>query len=190
MSNEALEPPWIGLWRTTQAELLRTAAGGGAPETMPSILAARRMLDMGGDYAALAADYWRRAGTVGEPAALDAAGAALAGRYLQLFMAGITSSLGRHASQGAVSGRWERATARLMRHAEAIAIDAGRRLSDALAENGPEATPVTTLRGLFELWVACGEAAWAAAVHHDDFAEALAECLEALVELRRNPSPR
>jgi hypothetical protein len=66
----------------------------------------------------------------------------------------------------------------------AIAIDAGQRLAEALARSGPEAPPITTLRDLHSLWIDCGEAAYAAAAHREEFAEAQAELLAAFVELR------
>jgi hypothetical protein len=64
-----------------------------------------------------------------------------------------------------------------------IAADASRRLTMALADENPAATPVTSLRELHDLWVECGEAAWAAAVHQDSYAAVQAEWLAALVEL-------
>jgi hypothetical protein len=42
--------------------------------------------------------------------------------------------------------------------------------------------PISSLRQLHELWVDCGEAAWAEAAHGDEFAEAQAELLAAWVE--------
>jgi hypothetical protein len=63
-------------------------------------------------------------------------------------------------------------------------MNAGERLAAALARSGPEAPPITTLRELHALWIDCGEAAYAAAAHREDFAEAQAELLAAFVELR------
>ena len=40
------------------------------------------------------------------------------------------------------------------------------------------------LRELHSLWIDCGEAAYAAAAHRDEFAAAQAELLAAFVELR------
>jgi hypothetical protein len=49
---------------------------------------------------------------------------------------------------------------------------------------------VTTLRELHALWIDCGEAAWAAAAHGEEFAEAQAELLAAHVELAAMAAPR
>jgi polyhydroxyalkanoate synthesis regulator phasin len=43
---------------------------------------------------------------------------------------------------------------------------------------------VTSLRQLHDLWVECGEQAYAAAAHRDDFAAAQAELLAAAIEWR------
>lgn len=171
----------MGAWKAAQAELLKIvdgdAAGAGAG---PALAAIRRMLEVGTDYAGLAADPWRSPPT----------GADLSGSYWQLFMPSAAPKLPAQLPAEAVSARMQRATAAMMRHAQAIAVDASRRLRDALAENETEATPITTLRALFELWVECGEAAWAAAARREDFAEAQAEWLAALVETSHDASPR
>jgi hypothetical protein len=70
-----------------------------------------------------------------------------------------------------------------------IALDAARRLGNALAEDGPDAPPITSLRELHALWIECGEAAWSAAAHREEFAAALAEFLVALVTLRPESAP-
>lgn len=183
MPPDAPEPPWMSAWRATQAELAQFTGGGAAAD--PIQLAIRGMQDVGSDHAALAADLWRRAVT-GDSGLAPGPVAELAGRYRHLLMPGAAS----HPSAGAVPERLQRASAAMLRQAQAIAADAQRRLVDALAEKGPAATPVTTLRELFELWVECGEAAWASAAHHDDFAADQAEWLAALVESGRGPSPR
>lgn len=183
MPPDAPEPPWMGAWRATQAELARFAGGSAAAD--PTQLAIRGMLDVGSDHAALAADLWRRAMT-GESGLAPGPVAELAGRYRHLLMPGAAPQ----PSADAVPARWQRASAAMLRQAQAIAADAQRRLADALAESGPAATPVTTLRELFELWVECGEAAWASAAHRDDFAADQAEWLAALVEFGHGLSPR
>jgi hypothetical protein len=107
-------------------------------------------------------------------------------RYRQLFLPpGLQAFAGMNpATGGAVWLRWQQAVERLTRLAGSIAADAGERLAAALADTGPGAPPVTTLRGLHALWIDCGEAAWSAAAHGDEFAAAQAELLAALVELR------
>jgi hypothetical protein len=107
-------------------------------------------------------------------------------RYRQLFMPpGLQAFAGMNpATGGAAWLRWQQAVERLSRLAASIAADAGERLAAALAEPGPDAPPVTTLRALHALWIDCGEAAWSAAAHGDEFAGAQAELLAALVELR------
>jgi hypothetical protein len=61
--------------------------------------------------------------------------------------------------------------------------------SRPLSASGPAAPPVTTLRELHALWIECGEAAWAAAAHRDEFAEAQAELLAAHVEFAASAKP-
>ena len=68
--------------------------------------------------------------------------------------------------------------------ATAIAIDACERLGASLSATGSAAPPITSLRDLHALWIECGEAAYAAAAHREEFAAAQAELLMALVELR------
>ena len=63
-------------------------------------------------------------------------------------------------------------------------MNAGRAACRGARAIGPEAPPITTLRELHALWIDCGEAAYAAAAHRDEFAEAQAELLAAFVELR------
>jgi poly(hydroxyalkanoate) synthase III subunit E len=86
--------------------------------------------------------------------------------------------------------RMQQAGERYARLALAIATDAGRRLVAALSASGPAAPPVTSLRELHALWIECGEAAWAAAAHGDEFAAAQAELLAAHVELAAAAAPR
>jgi len=64
------------------------------------------------------------------------------------------------------------------------ALDAGRRLVSALAESGPQAPPIQSVRELRALWIDCGEAAWSAMAHRDPFAAALAELLVAWAAMR------
>jgi hypothetical protein len=80
--------------------------------------------------------------------------------------------------------RYQQAAERFGQLLNAIALDAAERLGAALADDGPHAAPITSLRELHELWIECGEAAWSAAAHREEFAAALAELLAALITLR------
>ena len=91
---------------------------------------------------------------------------------------------------GAAWIRYQQATERCAQLATAIALDASERLRVALADDGPGAKPITSLRELHALWVECGEAAYSRAAHREEFAAAQAELLSALVELRAGVQPR
>lgn len=80
--------------------------------------------------------------------------------------------------------RWQAATQRYGAQIAAIAADAFRRFAASLTADDATLPPITTLRQLFELWVDCGEEAYAAAAHEATFADAQAELLMAFVELR------
>jgi hypothetical protein len=45
------------------------------------------------------------------------------------------------------------------------------------------------LRELHELWIECGEAAYAAAAHGEEFSAAQAELLAAMIEMHAAASP-
>src|SRR5688500_10875969 len=90
----------------------------------------------------------------------------------------------RTAGSDAAWVRYQRATMRSAELASAIALEAGRRFAEALAQSGPQAPPITSLRELHALWIECGEAAYGEAARRDEFAAAQAELVMALVELR------
>lgn len=137
----------------------------------------------GRDQAGIAADFWKQLQSAGPD--LDGLRASLIERYRRLFMPVAAPAADAGAvTSGAAFLRSQRAAERFGRHAAAIAIDAFGRLSAELATDDPAAPPITTLRELHELWVECGEAAYAAAAHGEEFAEAQAELLASLVELR------
>jgi hypothetical protein len=94
------------------------------------------------------------------------------------------ATAGPAAKAGTAFARYQQAFDHCTRLATGIALDANRRLSAALAEDGPAAPPITSLRELHALWIECGEAAYAEAAHTEEFAAAQAELLGALVELR------
>jgi hypothetical protein len=119
------------------------------------------------------------------PANPDAFRNPLIERYRQLFIPpGLAAAGGGPANAGAAFLRYQQAMQAFTAQVSAIAMNAGERLAAALARSEPEAPPITTLRELHALWVDCGEAAYAAAAHRDEFAEAQAELLAAFVELR------
>ena len=119
------------------------------------------------------------------PENFDALRNPLIERYRQLFMPpGLAAAGDRPANAGAAFLRYQQAMQEFTAQLSAIAMNAGERLAAALARSGPEAPPITTLRELHALWIDCGEAAYAAAAHREDFAEAQAEVLAAFVELR------
>jgi hypothetical protein len=80
--------------------------------------------------------------------------------------------------------RYQQAAERVGQLLSDAATDAARRLGAALAADGPDAAPITSLRELQALWIDCGEAAWSSAAHREEFAEAQAELLAAWVALR------
>ncbi|HEY5559710.1 MAG TPA: poly(R)-hydroxyalkanoic acid synthase subunit PhaE [Steroidobacteraceae bacterium] len=175
--------PWMPAWVEVQRKLLDQAAK--AP---------------GGDYVGIAADWWRLFGTQASsaatatlPADLESLRTLFIDRYRQLFTPEIAldpAAQDPMQSGAAVMMRWQAATRRIGQQIAAIANDAFRRLSAALATNDAALPPITSLRELHELWIECGEAAYAAAAHGDEFADAQAELLSAWVELRADQRPR
>jgi hypothetical protein len=122
------------------------------------------------------------------PATPEAFLESLAAAYQRLFAPAAFATAAPAAAPAAGSGaawaRYQRAAARSAELASAIAVDAGRRLAEALAQSGPEAPPITSLRELHGLWIECGEAAYGEAARREKFAAAQAEFVMALVELR------
>lgn len=121
-------------------------------------------------------------------AANPAAGAAppsFAEPYQLLFtLAGFPAALESNAATDTCLRRYQQAAVRVGQLLNDAAADAARRLDAALAAAGPDAPPITSLRELQALWIDCGEAAWSAAAHREEFAEAQAELLAASVALR------
>jgi len=176
---------WLAAWN----------AAWGAERQAPTPEAmARRLLQLGQDYAGLARDSWKfLGGASGAPAGADAATAqaAFAESYRRMLLPAAAFDA-RHAGTGAslatAVARCQRAWQAMAMQGADIAADASRRLAAALADDDPAATAVTSLRELHDLWVACGEEAWAAAVHQDSHAAVQAEWLAALVELMQEQS--
>lgn len=146
-----------------------------------------RLADYGRDFAGIAEDccqFFARAGAAG---GFEMLRTPFTERYRRLFTPEGTWSAG--ATTGA-SGttpaflRWQRASRELGEQAALIAADAFQRLSDALTSSDPEAAPITSVRALHDLWIECGEAAYAAVVRTPAYAQAQSELLAALVEWR------
>jgi hypothetical protein len=133
-------------------------------------------------FAALAAVAWGSSGPGrADPGSL---GPAFAAGYQKLFAPGGLATAGPASGSGPAFERYQRAVARSSALAASIAADAGGRLARALEAGSPAAPPITSLRDLQALWVDCGEAAYGEAARSEEFAEAQAELLMALVELR------
>jgi len=183
------DPPWLQAWREAQREFARLAAAGMASANDPLSAAQRRLSDYAADYAGLAAAALAPAPP--DPATLAAMSAPLVAQYQKLFTPPGLEPVGQDGEEGGAAWlRMQQAQEQYARLALAIATDAGRRLIAALSASGPSAPPITSLRELHALWIECGEAAWAAAAHREDFAEAQAELLAAHVELRAMAAPR
>lgn len=184
--------PWMSAWIETQRKLLEqaTGTGGEADEAL------RRLSGFGGDYVGVAGAWWRlfanaaAAPAVAQiltPADLEPLRALFLERYRQLFTPefALAAALRDPLPEGAAETmRWQAANQRFGQQLAAIAGDAFQRLAAALAADDATRPPITSLRELHELWIECGEAAYAAGAHGDAFADAQAELLAALVELR------
>ncbi len=165
-------------------------AAWGAERQAPTPEAiARRLLELGQDYAGIARDSWKFLGGASGTAGSATPGvmqAAFAESYRRLLISAVPFDPGP--AQAAVSlaaavARCQRAWQGMAAQARDIAADASRRLAAALSDEDPAAVPITSLRELHDLWIECGEEAWAAAVHEDSYAAVQAEWLAALVEL-------
>ena len=114
----------------------------------------------------------------------------IAEQYRQLFaLPGFASASPGPATPAVALVRYQQAAERFGRLLAEVAIDAARRLGAALADDRPDAGPITTLRALHEIWIDCGEAAWASAAHREEFAAAQAELISALAALRAPAAP-
>lgn len=105
--------------------------------------------------------------------------------YRPLFVLPGLPSIGADAARtGESMQRYQRAAATVGGLLNEAAADAGRRFGAALADDRPDAVPITSLRELQTLWIDCGEAAWSAVAHREEFAVAQAELLAAWAMLR------
>lgn len=122
-------------------------------------------------------------GSVADPAA-SSTQQLFAEQYLRLFaFPAPAPAVAVSAATGAAWQRYQQAAERFGCLLNEAATDAARRLGEALARTGPDAPPITSWRELHALWIDCGEAAWSAVAHREDFASAQAELLVALVAL-------
>ena len=108
--------------------------------------------------------------------------ATLAASYQHLFMPAAPVPIAVTGTAGAQ--RLQRASQAFALLAAGAAADAAARFQAALGSTDPALPKITTLRALHGLWIDCGEAAHAAAAHAPAWAQAQAEILNALVELR------
>ena len=180
-------PPWMTAWQDAQREFSRLTTMAAAPANPATAEVQQRLADYARDYAGVAAAAFAQWQPGGQPFHFDALREPLTELYRQLFMPkGLASAFSdpSNAGAGPLLRRAQLAGERYAGIAAAIAADAGRRLGAALAASGPSSPPVTSLRELHALWIECGEAAWAAAAHGEEFSAAQAELLGALVELR------
>jgi hypothetical protein len=149
--------------------------------------AIRRLTDYRRDFAGIAEDCGRHFAQAGAAAGLDALRAPLTERYRRLFTPESAWTAGAQAGAGGASQaylRWQRASRELGQQVALIAADAFERLSAALTSSDPEAAPITSLRALHELWIDCGESAYAAVARTPAYAAAQSELLAAIVEWR------
>jgi hypothetical protein len=188
MDDRSNALPWMTAWIDLQRKLVEQAPQipGDGGEAM------RRLYGFGGEYVGIAGDWSRlfAAPGAGTSTAMPAGGqeamrALFADRYRQSFapeIARIAVALEPAQKNAAVMQRWQAAIQRYGLQVAAIANDASRRLSAALLSDDVSLPPVTSLKQLHALWVDCGEAAYAAAAHGEEFAGAQAELLAAWVE--------
>lgn len=198
---EPTEPmPWMHAWQDALQQMRAQASGH--PENRQAAM--QRLNAFGGDYVGMAGDWWRMltaqttpAGGARPPSPADfeSMRADLTARYQQLFMPAFAQAAALQPPQPGFAkahGRWQAAVQRAEQQSAAIAHDAFQRFSMALASTDAALPPITRLRELHELWIDCGEAAYAATAHREEFADAQAELLAAFVELdslRQRPAP-
>jgi hypothetical protein len=117
--------------------------------------------------------------------ATSGAAQAFAAQYRLLFTPPDLLAAGAEpAATGESMRRYQQAAGQVGRLLSEAATEAGRRLGIALADDGTDAAPITSLLQLQALWIDCGEAAWSALAHREEFAEAQAELLAAWAALR------
>lgn len=177
-------------WTEAQQEYLRQAANGQAE-------AARRIREFGDDYLGITQELWKLVESRGQgapgasPQALNDGFDQLRNALKEKFERMYQPAFGPIGAQQEADQRltettlrWQRAAAEVSGQLSAIAKDAVERLAAALASPDAAGSPVTSLRELHDMWVECGERAYAIAAHSEEFAAAQAELLAAMVEMR------
>ncbi|MEX2151652.1 MAG: poly(R)-hydroxyalkanoic acid synthase subunit PhaE [Steroidobacteraceae bacterium] len=146
-----------------------------------------RLADYGRDFAGIVEDccqFFARAGASG---GFEALRTPFTERYRRLFTPEGAWATAATTGAGGTSPaylRWQRASREMGEQTALIATDAFERLSAALTSSDPEAAPITSLRALHDLWIECGEAAYAAVARTTAYAQAQSELLAAIVEWR------
>ena len=159
----------------------------GDPWEQQRLEAIGRLADYGRDFAGIAEDCCRLLARAGATAGFEALRTPFTERYRRLFTPeGAWTASATTGAGGTTPAylRWQRASRKLGEQAELIAADAFQRLSAALTSSDPEAAPITSVRALHELWIECGEAAYAAVARTPAYAQAQSELLAAIVEWR------
>jgi len=149
--------------------------------------AVRRLTEYGRDFAGIAEDCCQYFARVGAAGGFETLRAPFTERYRRLFTPEDAWTAGATTGAGGASPaylRWQRASREMGEQAALIAADAFQRLSAALTSSDPEAAPITSVRALHELWIECGEAAYAAVARTPEYARAQSELLVAIVESR------
>lgn len=180
------------------------AFGGALPESSRD--AASRMLEFGESYLGVTRQAWQALQAAqGASAAqadlarqLESLKAQFAQGFAQVFP-GIASAApgalpalgpGRERQQAAerlarASLRYQQAFAAFVALLGRVSSGAVERLSQRISEGSGSGKPPDSLRAVYDLWVDCGEQAYAAAAHTPEFAKAQAELNDALLDLRR-----
>jgi polyhydroxyalkanoate synthesis regulator phasin len=181
------------------------AFGGALPESSRDVAA--RMLDFGESYLGVTRQAWKaleaaQGATVAQAdlaRQLDSLKAQFAQGFAQAFP-GMTSpgapgslpALGPARERHQAAERLARAAARYQQAFAAFTALLGRvssgaveRLAQRLSEGAGADKAPDSLRAVYDLWVDCGEQAYAAAAHSPEFSKAQADLNEALLDLRR-----
>ncbi len=166
-----------------QQEFLRQAVDSGGEVI-------RRLKEFGEDYLGITRELWN---LVESHAALAPGSASqafrdgLRDRFERMYMPKFGLLQGQPQATErlmATTLRWQHASSRMSEMLSNAATSAVEDLFAALSGSPESGSVVTTLRQLHDLWVECGERAYAKIAHSDDFAAAQAELLSAMVELR------
>ena len=153
----------------------------------PEIEVIRRIREFGDAWQRMAQELWRQLQSREPGQDLDQLRQALKENFERMYMPALgplhTQQLATE-RLAAAALHWQRAYARFGELLAAVATVAVENLIATIS--GPETSgpPITSLRQLHDLWVECGERAYGATAHGEDFAAAQAELLAATVEMR------